>query len=226
MLKKAIRFIQSPANWVGLGLATPVLALHGAGIIGAWWGAMALAGYVAGFGVGATWFGKPNLSDEPWQQLEFKDEGDARVAMEKALTAVEGLVDFNPEGRLSKPVQAKVKGLCAALENLLHQWERTKGSLSLEEGFTARHIALTYLPDALKTYLSIPAKFATSKVLGNGQTAEQTFLTTLDELDHKVQQLTDDLASQDAEAFLVHSKFLSQKFAGSQLEAPSLSIEK
>lgn len=225
-MKKILRFLQSPANWLGLGVATPVLALHGAGIIGAWWGAMALAGYVAGFGLGATWFGAPKLSDAAFTALEFKDEGDTRTAMNSALTAVRQLVDYNPEKRLAAGVQASIRKLCDGLENLLHQWERSKGKLSLEEGFTARHIALSYLPDALKTYLSIPAKFAATQVLGNGQTAEQTFLHTLEELQHKVQQLTDDLASQDAEAFLVHSKFLSQKFAGSQIEAPALSLGK
>jgi len=49
-------------------------------------------------------------------------------------------------------------------------------------------------------------------VLENGKTAQDTFRETLDELDHKVKELGDDLASQDAHAFLVHSRFLQDKF--------------
>ena len=46
------------------------------------------------------------------------------------------------------------------------------------------------------------------------------------ELEGKVRQLGDDLASQDAHAFLVHSKFLSEKFGATPVlgrdEAPTL----
>jgi hypothetical protein len=49
-------------------------------------------------------------------------------------------------------------------------------------------------------------------VLENGKTAQDTFRETLAELQQKVQQLAEDLASQDAHAFLVHSRFLQDKF--------------
>ena len=74
------------------------------------------------------------------------------------------------------------------------------------------HIAISYLPDALNTYLSIPPQFATKKLLSNGMTAQATFEGVLTELEAKVEQLGDDLAGQDAQAFLRHSEFLTQKF--------------
>jgi hypothetical protein len=216
------RFAFSPANWCGLGLATVALLLSALGI--ASWGAawLALLGYGAGFGVGALWFGLPRLAPTPWDELEFKDEGDARQAMEHALSAVRQLVDYNPDGRLPASLQAKVRDLCKQLEALLQQWERSKGKLSLEESFHARHIALSYLPEALKTYLSIPPRFASTKLLDNGKTAEDTFKATLDDLSGKVLQLTNDLAQQDADAFLNHSRFLQQKFSGADEEGARL----
>ena len=60
-------------------------------------------------------------------------------------------------------------------------------------------------------------------MLENGKTAQDTFAETLAELQGKVKQLGDDLASQDAHAFLVHSKFLQDKFGNAPLlGAPSL----
>ena len=94
----------------------------------------------------------------------------------------------------------------------------------LDLAFHARHIAISYLPEALNTYLSIPAKFATTKVLENGKTAVDTFKDTIAELETKVRQLGDDLAAQDAHAFLVHSKFLNQKFGPQGLDAPALNL--
>jgi hypothetical protein len=211
-MNKLGRFLQSPANWTGLGLSSVALVLSGLGL--ASWGAVPLAalGYAVGFGAAGLWGGFPKWSGNPWDQLEFADQGDARTSMVSALDAVRQLVNYNPENRLPASLQAKVLNLCKQLSALLDQWERSKGSLSLEESFHARHIALTYLPDALKTYLSIPQQFALHKTLDNGKTAHDTFNATLDDLSQKVAELAEDLASQDAQAFLSHSRFLQEKF--------------
>jgi hypothetical protein len=207
-----LRWLMSPANWGGLALASAVLVLQGLGWLGTLGLWLAPLGYLAGFVVVGLWGGFPSLSEPAWESLEFKDEGDAREAMGRALSGVRNLVHYNPEGRLPAPLQHKVLGLCSALDELLQQWERSKGALSLQEGFHARHIAISYLPEALKTYLSIPAAFASTRVLANGKTAQGTFDATLDDLATKVKQLADDLAGQDAQAFLSHSQFLHDKF--------------
>lgn len=222
MWQTAARFLQSPANWCGLGLGTVALALSGSGLA-LWGGALgagglAALGYGAGFGVGGMWLGFPKLKGNVWDDLEFEDGGDARTTMLNALSSVKQLVNYNPDGRLPGSLQTKVLELCQQLSTLLDQWERSKGQLSLEESFHARHIALSYLPDALKTYLSIPKEFATTKLLTNGKTAEDTFKLTIDDLSSKVRQLTNDLAGQDAEAFLNHSQFLHEKFNKSKAD--------
>jgi hypothetical protein len=217
-MNKIGKFFQSPANWCGLSLSSVALVLGGLGL--ALWGGAALAvlGYALGFGVGGVWAGFPRLSSNQWEDLAFEDRGDARSSMLNALNAVRQLVQHNPDDRLPPSLQAKVLTLCQQLGALLDQWERSHGSLSLEESFHARHIALSYLPDALKTYLSIPQQFAMTQRLANGQTAQETFSATMDDLSHKVAQLGQDLASQDAQAFLNHSKFLQEKFKAPRLD--------
>lgn len=217
-MRKLVLFLQSPANWCGVGLATVALVLSALGLTQWGSGVLALLGYAAGFGIGGMWLGFPKLSGNPWDELEFEDDGDARTSMVNALNSVRQLVDYNPGNRLPASLQAKVLELVKQLGTLLDQWERSKGNLSLEESFHARHIALSYLPEALKTYLSIPQQFATTKLLSNGQTAQDTFRATLDDLGIKVGMLIDDLASQDAQAFLNHSQFLNEKFKAKRLE--------
>lgn len=217
------RLVASPANWCGLGLASGVLLLKAVGLLGAGWGlGVAALGYGAGFVIGGLWWGFPSRREPAWEALQFSDEGDAREAMERALEGVRRLTEYNPEQRIPPALQGRVLALCTALDGLLQQWERSKGNLSLQDSFHARHIAIRYLPEALNTYLSIPAAFASRKILDNGKTAEATFADTLAELEAKVLQLGDDLAAQDAHAFLVHSKFLSQKFGPQGLDAPAL----
>ena len=216
-MNRVSNFLTSPANWCGMGLSSVALILSGLGL--AQWGGVGLAvlGYIMGFGVGGLWAGFPQFSNTPWEELEFEDQGDARTNMLNALNAVRQLVDYNPGSRLPASVQAKVQDLCKQLVNLLDQWERSNGNLSMEESFHARHIALSYLPDAIKTYLSIPQSFAQTKVLANGRTAQDTFTATIEDLSQKVAQLGEDLASQDAQAFLNHSRFLQEKFKSPRL---------
>ena len=223
-MQKLMRLIASPANWCGLGLASVVLVLKATGLLGTMGLGVAAIGYIAGFVIGGLWLGFPSTKAPEWEALQFSDEGDAREAMERALQGVRRLTEYNPDNRIPASLQTRVLELCKALDGLLHQWERSKGNLSLQDSFHARHIAISYLPDALNTYLSIPAAFATTKVLENGKTAQDTFKETLAELEAKVGQLGDDLASQDAHAFLVHSKFLSQKFGPQGLDAPALNL--
>ncbi len=222
-MDKLFRILASPANWVGLAIATLVLVLKALGLVGIAGLPLALLGYVAGFVLGGLWLGFPKLEGPAWdgEELEFNDDGNAREAMGRALRGVRGIVQMNPENRLPASLQAKVLELCTALEQLLAQWERSKGVLSLQEGFHARHLAISYLPDALKTYLSIPAAYANSRKLQNGKTAVETFRATIDELEGKVVQLADDLAGQDAHAFLAHSQFLHEKFGSGSTVLPA-----
>lgn len=212
-MNKISQLLQSPANWAGLGLSTLALVLSGLGLMQWGAGALAVLAYAIGFGLGALWFGLPRLTGTAWDSLVFEDKGeDPRSNMVSALTLVKEVTQSNPQGRLSLELQGKVQELCNQLFQLLDQWERSRGQLSLEESFNARHIALRYLPDALKSYLSIPQQFATTKRLSNGLTAQGTLSATLDDLSAKVRQLSEDLAAQDAQAFLNHSKFLHEKF--------------
>ncbi|WP_326544076.1 hypothetical protein [Pseudorhodoferax sp.] len=221
---RLLRVATAPAHWCALALAAAVLVLQGLGLLGRAGLPLALLAYGAGWALGALWLGLPRWHAPEWEALEFKDEGDARQAMERALHGVRRLTEYNPEGRIPASLQTRVLELCKALDELLQQWERSRGNLSLQDSFHARHIAISYLPEALNTYLSIPARFATTRLLDNGKTAVDTFKETVAELEAKVRQLGDDLAAQDAHAFLVHSRFLSQKFAPQGLDAPALKL--
>lgn len=212
-----LRWLNAPANWCGLLLATGVLVLKALGLLGGWALGLAALGYGAGLVGGALWWGWPSTREDAWEALSFQDEGDAREAMGRALSGVRRLTEHNPGQRIPTALAQRIQRLCQRLETLLDQWERSKGQLSLQETFHARHIAISYLPQALNTYLSIPQQFATTKLLANGKTAQTTFEGVLAELETKVEQLGDDLASQDAQAFLRHSEFLKQKFGSKDI---------
>ncbi|MEX8498584.1 hypothetical protein [Leptothrix ochracea] len=221
-----MRVLLSAPNWFGLSLAIAVLLLQIMGLLNTSLGlGLAGLGYGAGFVIGGLWLGFPSSNTpQDWHPLAFDDDGSTREVMERALAGVRSLTQFNPDNRIPASLQARVLALCKNLDALLAQWERSQGTLSMEHSFHARHIAISYLPEMLNTYLAIPAKFATTRVLDNGKTAAQIFEASLAELETEVSQLGDDLAAQDAHAFLVHSTFLKQKFAPQGLDAPALHL--
>jgi hypothetical protein len=212
IVETLVRFLLSPANWVGLAFSLATVGLILAGYVSARWLGIAALAYGVGFVTGGLWFGWPQLSGPAWDELTFAENDTARDAPARALAGIRRLVTGNPGRRLSAMTGAKLLKLCDDIEAMLVQWERSRGQLSVEDSFHARYIALRYLPDALKSFWSIPAQFATTRPLENGLTADATLGKTVDELGQKVRQLNDALAAHDAQAFLDHSRFLSDKF--------------
>ncbi len=212
VIETLTRFLFSPANWVGLAFSLGAVVLVLLGFVSTRWLGIAALAYAVGFVTGGLWLGWPQLSGPAWDELTFAEDDTARDAPARALAGIRRLVTGNPGRRLSAMTGAKLLKLCDDIEAMLAQWERSKGQLSIEDSFHARYIALRYLPDALRSFWSIPAQFATTRPLENGLTADATLGKTVDELGQKVRQLNDALAAHDAQAFLDHSRFLSDKF--------------
>ena len=218
MLQTLTRFLFSSANWTGLAFSLGAVGLILAGFVSARWLGIAALAYGVGFITGGLWLGWPQLSGPAWDELTFAENDTSREAPAQALVGIRCLVTGNPGRRLSAMTGAKLLKLCDDIEAMLAQWERSRGQLSVEDSFHARYIALRYLPDALKSFWSIPVQFATTRALENGLTADATLGKTVDELGQKVRQLNDALAAHDAQAFLDHSRFLSDKFGSKASE--------
>lgn len=216
---RVARALAGPAGWSALVLASVPIGLELAGWLGYAAYPLAALGAAAGYALGGLVFGFPRFGPHAWEaELAFADTGDPRQAVETALAGIRALVEDNPDGRLGAGLRAAIGEVCTRLEALLGQWEETKGELSLEEEFHARHIALSYLPEALRGYLAIPKDFAATRRLENGRTAEETFAATLAELAARIDQLREDLAGQDAQAFLAHSRVALRRVARAQGE--------
>ncbi len=217
--ESATRVLFSPANWIGTSLAAGTVAMVGMGWLATSWLPIGALAYGAGFAVGGMWFGWPKLSGPDWSELSFADDEDTRAATARALAAIRRLVEANPGRRLSANTGIKLNKLCDSIEAMLKQWEKTSDGLSLEDTFHARNIALRYLPEALQRFWDLPANLVHTKTLDNGLTPDATLGQTADELTAKVNALSSALAAHDTQAFLDHSKFLSQKFAVSSASA-------
>lgn len=211
------RFLISSANWCGMLLATLVAGARAFGVIEAYWLPMAIAAYIIGYQLGALLFGSPQLQDDALQGLlEPVPTGADSAAVRERLHQVLEVVGSNPGKRLTPDLAARLKALCEQIEEVLTHMESAQGLVSLEDRYSTNRLAIEYLPNLVHGYLTLPKSLASRKVLHQGKTAEQMFEQNLQVLTEKVEQLNDDLAAQDASAFLLHAQFLNEKYGARQ----------
>jgi hypothetical protein len=220
------RYLNSPANWCGLLLAIAVVAARAYGLLGAGWGFAALIAYGAGFWIGKTSFGAPQLIVTDLAALDLAlTNRDAPAAITETLDAIRDVARRDSASHFNIVQQGQVIALADAIEALHKEWLKSGQHLSVEDAFVAKRLALDYLPDTMRRYLAIPPKFAATKIVAQNKTPAQLFDDSIREMQHKVEQLQNDLSAKDAEAFVDHAQFLNQKFGAASV-SPTANITK
>ena len=89
-----------------------------------------------------------------------------------------------------------------------------------ESEVTVRRTATVYLPDTLRAYLALPADWAATHRLPNGETPAAALLAQLGALETAVRRMRDAAVAADASALQVNGRFLADRFAVSSLDLP------
>lgn len=124
------------------------------------------------------------------------------------------------QGKVPKEILAKVTSIRESIVSVLPQITEMGGGMT-KDAYNLRQTALEYLPDALDKYLSLPSGFAEHHTLSNGKTAKQTLLEQLELLDQTVKDMVGDVYQKDADALLIHGRFLQEKFANQKFSLPT-----
>lgn len=123
-------------------------------------------------------------------------------------------------GKVSSDVYEKVESIRTSILSVLPHLAELGAGMT-QEAYNIRHTALEYLPDALDKYMTLPEGFAESHDLGNGKTAKDILLEQLDILDDTMKDMIGDVYQEDAQALLIHGRFLKEKFADQKFTLPS-----
>ena len=81
-----------------------------------------------------------------------------------------------------------------------------------------RQTALSYLPQALDAYLSIPRIYAERRPVDGTKTAHEVLMDQLNLMDEKLLEASEDIARNDTERLLANARFLQERFADSNLQ--------
>ena len=159
------------------------------------------------YGYSYTW-PKPESTPKPAAALSAEAKVDALIAQ--------------AEGHVPEAALTKLRGIQASLVAVLPELESMRRHNS-KDAYNVQQIAEAYLPDALERYLALPTDFAKASVLSNGKTAEATLLEQLGLLERTLQRVATDVFREDADALMVHGRFLKEKFAEHPLDIPRAS---
>lgn len=138
--------------------------------------------------------------------------------IEAALARVEQMV---VEGKVPAAVSSRVRRVSRTIENTLPRLANL-GAGSYD-GYSVMATATDYLPEALSAYLRLPRDWADSRPIENGKTSLLLLIDQLDLLGNTMDKMYDAAVRADAEALILHGRFLQEKF-GHSSSAPGLTL--
>jgi hypothetical protein len=127
-------------------------------------------------------------------------------------------------GRVSDDIFQKVGSIAHSIVITLRQ-DGTSGDPTDPNVNLVRQTALSYLPEALNSYLAIPRIFAERRPVQDGKTAHDLLMDQLNLMDTRLDEVADSIAKNDTERLMANVRFLQERFAPSQLATASVSAD-
>ena len=203
-------FLRSRKNLFGLILGFGGLVVAAAGVIPLAAGIPLVAClYLVGVFVGPA---------DPAPELKFEvtgNDAEIKLALERLLRQV--------QGRVPDDVLLRVQSIRDSILATLGDPNRAPGAAAPARStadpnvYLIQQTALTYLPTALNTYISLPKRY-TLRDLPGRKNAHQMLLSQLVLMDEKLSEVTDAILARDAQKLEVYGRFISEKFGSSGLD--------
>jgi hypothetical protein len=124
-----------------------------------------------------------------------------------ALDQVEQIVD---EGAVPAPVESRVRKVAQTVRDTMPRLRNL--GLGSPDAYSVMATATDYLPEAVGAYLRLPRQWADSRPIENGKTSLMLLIDQLDLLSATMDKIFDAVVRVDADALIVHGRFLQEKF--------------
>lgn len=196
-------FLRSRHNLAGCVLAAGGVGLHVAGLVaGLEFLPLAAGLYV----LGAVVVPRKRHQLDPYPEDETDAAGIHR-ALDQLLRSL--------AGRVPGEIFDKAASIRASILVTLDHGAGT--SIADPNVFLIRQTALSYLPEALNEYLSLPRGYANQNLLGK-KSPHDVLVDQLNLMDEKMREVAETIVANDAERLEAHGRFLADKLGGSSLD--------
>ena len=130
-------------------------------------------------------------------------EADILAALDRVEAMVVG-------GAVPAAVLSRVKRVGRTVRDTLPRLENL--GLGSPEAYSVMATATDYLPEAISGYTRLPRRWADSRPIENGKTSLMLLIDQLDLLGATMDKIFDAVVRVDADALIVHGRFLQEKF--------------
>lgn len=190
-------YLYSNKNIAGCVFATLAAGAYLAGFIqDFWWAIVPLA------------YALPAIATPSAPQIEIQMQ--QAMTDTQVLDALARLAAGAPRA-LPGAVASDVVDVCKMLQSVIPIISRNHANDQIAHD--VRQMATEYLPQTIQYYTQLPPAFRNMKKLQDGKTATQILSEQIALLKTHLQDVLDNLSSNDANALLTNGRFLREKFA-------------
>ncbi len=160
------------------------------------------------------WFGRvfgASGEHQGWDQPDQSSVPIATVPTEADLLAALDRTEAMVSGGVVPPlVVSRVKRITESVRQTLPRLRNL--GLGSPDAYSVMATATDYLPEAVGAYLRLPRQWADTRPIENGKTSLMLLIDQLDLLGATMDKILDAVVRVDAEALIVHGRFLQAKF--------------
>ena len=196
-------FLRSRRNVVGCLLAAGGVGLFATGIVA---GLAALPLTAGLYVLGAVVVPPRRRVLDPYPE-DATDAAGVRHALDELVRSL--------AGRVPSEIFDRVSSIRASILVTLDHGAGT--AVADPNVFLIRQTALSYLPEALNEYLSLPRAYANRSLAGR-KSAHDVLIDQLNLMDDKMREVAEAVVADDAEKLEAHGRFLADKFGASSLD--------
>ena len=149
-------------------------------------------------------FGKKTETREPIIEVP------AAPTSESLLAALDGVEKLAKDGVVPPMVMARLKRVTNVVRQTIPRLDALGGDSA--SAYNVMATATDYLPGAIGGYLRLPRDWADSRPVDRGKTSLLILIDQLDLLGSTMDKVFDAVCRADAQALVVHGRFLQEKF--------------
>lgn len=150
--------------------------------------------------------------DDPGEPLDTTDKAPTE---EDILTALDTMDAKVVSAAVSTAVIVRVKRITTRLRETLPRMS-TAGLVSVDQ-YSLIATATSYLPQTVGNYVRLPRDWADTRPVDAGRSSLLVLIDQLDLLAATVDKMYDAVLAKDAEALVVHGRFLAEKFSSNKV---------
>lgn len=187
--------------WAGITFAV-TLVLYLVGLTKGWWG---IAIVVGGTLVAALLA----ANKTPNRHMPQSDQNAREI--KRALARTASLARRKTPHDIARLVQS-IKTLIMDILPRIDHFDTSNQDI-----FNLKQTAVSYLPEVIENYVSIPRISADNDVIRDGKTATDIVVEQLKLLEKEMLSLQEDIDPNDVQRLLIHGRFLKDKFNDSDI---------